>query len=180
MIVFDTETTGLINNPAAPLSEQPEVIEIAAIKLDDTTLEEVGRYQTLIKPRRLPLPAKIIEITRITDEMLADQRSFARILPTLTQFFLGESTCVAHNCSYDIGMFTLEMRRLDHMAKFPWPFRHVCTVETNMDIMGRRMKLGELHKHATGGEEIEGTHRAMNDVEALVRVVKWMRAEGKL
>ena len=180
MIVFDTETTGLINNPASPLSEQPEVIEIAAIKRNDDTLEEVARFQTLIKPRRLPLPPKIIEITGITDDQLASERSFAMHVGNLASFFLGERMCVAHNCAYDIGMFTLEMRRLDFMAKFPWPQQHVCTVDANMDILGRRMRLGELYKYVTDGQEIQGAHRAMNDVEALVTVVKWMRKEGKL
>lgn len=180
MIIFDTETTGLINNPSSPLHQQPEIIEIAAIKLDDESLEEVSRYQTLIRPKQIPLPAKIVEITGITDDMLTDQRTFPRILPSLTDFFLGERICVAHNCSYDIGMFTLEMRRLDWMARFPWPSRHICTVEQNMDITGRRMKLGELYKYVTKGKEIEGAHRAMNDVEALVEVVRWMRVEGKL
>ena len=179
MIIFDTETTGLINNPSAPLSAQPEIIEIAAVKLDDETLEQVGAYRTLIKPKQLPLPAIIVKITGITDNTLANERSFARVLPTLTDFFVGERTCVAHNCAYDIGMFSLELRRLDSMAKFPWPHRHICTVETNMDITGRRMKLGELYQHVTG-REIEGAHRAMNDVLALAEIVRWMRAGGKI
>ena len=180
MIIFDTETTGLINNPASPLAEQPEIIEIAAIKLDDNTLMEVARFQTLIKPRRLPLPPKIIEITGLTDDQLVGERSFAAHLGKLADFFLGERMCVAHNCAYDIGMFSLELRRLDFMTKFPWPQRHVCTVDANMDISGRRMKLGELYQYVTDGHEIQGAHRAMNDVEALVVVVKWMRKEGKL
>lgn len=179
MILFDNETTGLIEHQSRPLAEQPEVIEVACLKLDDETLEEVARFTTFVKPSRLPLPAKIIEITGITDDMLKTAPSFARILPQLTDFFLGERTLVAHNASYDVGMFMLELRRLDRVNKFPWPSNHICTVETNMDVKGHRMKQVDLYKHITGSEPTVA-HRAMDDVETLATIVRWMRREGKL
>jgi len=178
MIVFDTETTGLIGNPAMPLADQPYIIELAAIKLDDETLEEVERLHLLVKPP-MALPQKIIDITRITDDMLTDAPPFTKVILQLANFFVGERKCVAHNCSFDIGMLKLELRRQDWVTRFPWPFWHLCTVELNMDIKGRRMKLGDLYTHVTG-KTIAGAHRAMTDVEALVEVVRWMRTEHKL
>ena len=66
MIVFDTETTGLPAADAAPLAKQPHIIEFAAIKLDEDTLEEVSRLEFLSKPP-IDLPPIITKITGITD-----------------------------------------------------------------------------------------------------------------
>lgn len=179
MILFDTETTGLINNKSLPLSEQPEIIEVACMKLDDETLQPVATFTSFVRPSRLPLPPKITEITGITEEMLAGQPTFARILPNLTDFFLGEKMLVAHNASYDVGMFELELRRLDRVKKFPWPSIHACTVELNMDIKGHRMKQGDLYRHVTGSDP-KVAHRALDDVESLYTIVLWMREKGKI
>lgn len=179
MIVFDTETTGLIGHPSLPLDKQPEIIELCAVKLDDTTLIETGRLDFLVRPSRLPLPPEITKITKITTEMVEREPSFARRLPLLQSFFCGESLCVAHNCAYDIGMLQLELRRLDRMHKFPWPYQQACTVELTTDLRGHRLKLGELYTIATG-REIDGAHRAMNDVLALCDVVRWLRAQERI
>ena len=180
MIIFDTETTGLIGNPEALLNEQPEIIEFAGIKLDDATLEEVGRFECLIKPRILPLPAKIVEITGITTDMLTGELSFARRVKQLADFFRGEATCVAHNCGFDIGMLVLEMRRLDYVTKFPWPSYHVDSVEAAREYTAKNRKLDTLHQTATEGKKVVKAHRAMPDVEALVTVVRWLRSEGRI
>lgn len=180
MIVFDTETTGLIKSRSLPLAQQPEIIEFCAIKLDNASLEEVGVLNFLVKPRVLPLPAEIIKITGITDDMLTEASSFARHLPHIQDFFLGESLLVAHNCAYDVDMLTLELRRLDRVTKFPWPYQHADTVEMNMDVKGYRLKLGDLYTIATDGKTLDGAHRAINDVRGLCEIVRWMRTQEKL
>lgn len=179
MILFDSETTGLINHASAPLDTQPEIIEIGALKLHDETLEEVDSLSYLVKPKQLPLPSKIIEITGITSDQLAEQWSFSRQLPSLRTFFKGESTVVAHNCSYDVGMLILELRRLDAVHKFPWPWIQLCTVELNMDVKGYRLKLGDLYEIATGRKP-EKAHRAIDDCRTLAEVVRWMRTLKKI
>jgi len=42
-IIFDTETTGLPVNSIIDIKKQPEIIEFAAIKIDDETLDEIDR-----------------------------------------------------------------------------------------------------------------------------------------
>ena len=179
MIIFDTETTGLIGNQSLPLAQQPEIIELAMLSLTDDTMEENGRISFFIKPRILPLPPKITDITGITGDMLTDAKSFAAMLPTIQDFLLGEPMIIAHNCAFDIGMLTLELRRLERLTKFPWPPKQICTVEENMDIKGRRMKMTELWEHAFG-TPLAQTHRAMDDVVALAEICRWMRGTGKL
>jgi DNA polymerase-3 subunit alpha (Gram-positive type) len=179
MIIFDTETTGLVEPASVPLDRQPEIIEFAAVRLDINTLEEQSYISFLVKPKRLPLPEKIVGITGITDDMLKDARSFARHLPTIEMFFLGVPICVAHNCKFDIDMLRLELMRLDRVCKFPWPPQQLCTVEENMDITGRRMRLIDLYEHAIGAKPTT-SHRALDDVRTLAEVVRWMRRNNKI
>jgi DNA polymerase III epsilon subunit-like protein len=178
VIVFDTETTGLIQHSSAPLDTQPEIIEFAAIKLDPF-LDEVDRLTFLCKPARLPLPAKITEITGLKDADLIGQPSFARQLPLVENFFRGEECAVAHNCAYDIGMTELELRRLGRVTRFPWPTQQLCTVELTKHLKGHRLKLGELYQLLTG-KEMRDAHRAMNDVEQLCEAIRAMRTEGMI
>lgn len=179
MIVFDTETTGLIGHVSTPLDQQPEIIELTAFKLDDATLEKTDEISFLIAPKRLPLPPKITEITGITENMLKGQPSFARHLPAVRDFFRGEETMVAHNCSYDAGMFELELRRLSAVTKFPWPSTHICTVEATMSLKGYRLKLGILYELLTG-KKPDGAHRSRADVAALAELVPILRGRGLL
>ena len=179
MIIFDTETTGLIQHVSTPLDQQPEIIEVAAIKVDDQFLEERDALTFLVKPKRLPLPAIITKITGFVDADLADALSFPRHVATLEAFFVGERIAVAHNIAYDIGMFELELRRLGRVTRFPWPPTQLCTVEHSLTIKGHRLKLGQLYEHAFGKPMVEA-HRAMPDTRQLLDVVRWMRTQGMI
>lgn len=178
MIIFDTETTGFAKGDAVPLKQQPQIIEFAGIKLDPETLEEVERLEFLANPG-IKLPSKIVEITGITDDLLKDELPFSASYGKLASFFLGETTLVAHNLDFDRKMMFFELARLGRQLQFPWPPRHICTVEKSYSLHGYRLSLAKLYKEATG-EEFEGAHRAMADTEALVACVKWMREKGLL
>lgn len=179
MIVFDTETTGLTMKGNAPLTSQPHIIEFAAIKLNDETLEEVDRIQFLCKPP-IELPPEIPKITGLTDEILKDEKPFVQYLETLQKFFFKEWTMVAHNLPFDRNMLIYELKRLNKAPNFPWPPEHICTIEKTYDIEGYRLNLTKLHAKATGEDHINNAHRAMNDVEALVKCIKWLRELGRI
>jgi DNA polymerase-3 subunit alpha len=171
MIIFDTETTGLIASGLKPLSEQPEIIEFAAIKLDDHSLEEVGRFEFMCRPSILPLPRKITEITGIETEDLFDKKPFSFYFPELAEFFFAERYSFAHNHAFDTGMLSLELRRLKAHYKFPWTMRPICTVAATYGIKNYRLNLQKLYQHLFG-ESFPEAHRAMNDVQALTKIVK--------
>ena len=42
IIMFDTETTGLLLPEGAPLENQPQIIEFAAIAMDNTSKKLIG------------------------------------------------------------------------------------------------------------------------------------------
>ena len=178
MVIWDTETTGLLKPDLVQLHEQPQIIEFAAIKLDDITLEEVERFQVLVNPG-CRLPEEIIKITGITDALLKDEQPFASSYHDLCNFFLGEQTMVAHNLSFDHGMLRNELKRIGKDYAFPWPPRQVCTVEASYYLNNKRMRLCDLYQHVTGSPMKEA-HRAMVDVEALVECVRWLRDQGAL
>ncbi len=173
MIVFDTETTGLIDNIALPVRQQPYIIEFCAIKLDDSTLEEVGMVNRLISVP-VPIPEIVTQITKINDAMLDKQDRMRTVLPIIADFFRGEKTMVAHNCSYDRDMLAIELRRNGWETKFPWPTEHLCTVELTQFMKGHRLTLSALYQELFG-EPFPEAHRAENDVRALCRVIRELR-----
>lgn len=170
MIIFDTETTGLIKNGLIELSKQPQIIEFAAIKLNDQTLEEVDRIEFLVNPKK-KLPEIITKITGLRDADLIEQKTFDYHFPSLVKFFFGEKISFAHNHSFDTGMLSLELRRLKKQYAFPWPIRQICTVVSSYHLKNYRLNLQRLHFELFN-KEFEEAHRAMKDVEALTRCVK--------
>lgn len=178
MIVYDTETTGLLKPMDVPLEDQPHIIEFAAIKLNDKTLKEEDRFEFLCNPG-FALDAIITKITSITDKMLEKEKPFGFYRPKLSAFFLGQVSMAAHNLGFDKGMLYNELLRLDAVTKFPWPPQHFCTVEISKPIKNYRLKLGLLHELATGKPHKEA-HRAMADVEALCTCVRYLRKEGRM
>jgi len=179
MLIIDTETTSLTAPSSAPLSSQPYIMEFAAVKLDDKTLKR--KADLLFRCSvPIPVPADAQKITGIKDADLTGQPPFITHLSLLQEFFLGERTLVAHNLSFDRDCLLYELMRCGKVTVFPWPIHQVCTVEANMHIVGYRMTLSDLFKHATKGKEHREAHRAVADVDALVAIVEWMRKEGRI
>lgn len=170
MIVWDTETTGLILPSSADQLKQPRIIDFAAIQLDPFTGEEVNRIETLLMPEML-VPAEITKITGYTDADLKDAPLFAEVLPGIVDFFLGETCMLAHNLSFDKAMLYYELLRLDAVTAFPWPPMQLCTVQLFESEFGKFPKLTALYERKLG-RKLEQRHTAMADVEALVEIVR--------
>mgnify|MGYP001558620688 FL=1 len=181
IIVLDTETTGLLEPEATDIKLQPKIIEFAAIKLDHTAdhrLVEVDRIEFKCNPE-MPLPAIITKITGLKDEDVANAPKLIEKIGELQEFFVGSQALVAHNAGFDVGIIWYELVRLGLQKKFPWPPRHICTVESTMQIKGHRLHLADLHKHLFG-EKFAGAHRAMVDVEALTRCFIKLVQDGEI
>lgn len=92
-VVLDVETTGL--DP-----DKDAIIEIAAIKVEQGV--EAGRLHELIRYDK-GIPKKVVELTGITDEMLAEKGiELERAVSGLLSF-VGSRIVVAHNASFDTG-----------------------------------------------------------------------------
>ena len=100
-VAFDLETTGL--------SAQNDVItEIGAVIYQNG--EILDRFQSFVNPHR-PLSQKIIDLTGITDEMLADAPDESDIIPEFLKF-CGDLPLAAHNADFDVGFILAACRRL--------------------------------------------------------------------
>lgn len=167
VLVFDTETTGLLLHPEAPLTKQPRIIELGAALVSPSGAV-VETLSQLINPGE-PLTDEITKITGLRDADLADAPSFAGCLPQLRHIFSQPCAVFAHNLPFDRGMLRNELARAGEV-EFPWPAREYCTVGLHREAWGRNPKLIELYA-ATLGRELPQTHRALDDVLALVEIV---------
>jgi len=100
-VVADIETTGLS-------SEHDEIIEIGAVKLKNGRITE--RFASFIKPSKA-LPANIINLTGITNEMVSTAPPMGEVLPDFIKF-LGDGIFVAHNAQFDSGFIRRDCEKL--------------------------------------------------------------------
>lgn len=108
VIVFDTETTGL--------GKSAKIIEFAAIRYEfgEKGLVETASVDYLIDPCE-PLSEKIIEITGITDEMLAGRPTEAEIAHEIYNFMASADVWAAYNCSFDLRMLEQMSQRIGQL-----------------------------------------------------------------
>ena len=106
--VFDLETTGLSPDNG------DRITEIGAIKLCGNKL--CGVFQTLVNPGR-KIPEKIVEITGITNEMVADKPTISQVLPLFVEF-AGGDVLVAHNAKFDTSFLRYELKEWGINKKF--------------------------------------------------------------
>jgi DNA polymerase III epsilon subunit-like protein len=167
VMLFDTETTGLIDNSAQPLEAKPRMIEFFGLSVvqEGDTIREVGKWESLFKYTKR-LPAKIVEITGIRDIDLANAPFFKTKANELADFIGSHDRIVAHNLSFDMEIVADEFRRLGGFLE--WPKDRLCTVEATQHLKGHRVSLTDLHIMLFG-EGFPKAHRAETDVRAMTR-----------
>lgn len=90
-VVFDLETTGLNSSPVT--GNMDKIIEIGAYKIIDGEIAEV--FSTFINPEK-KLSDEIINLTGITEEMVAPAPTYEQVMPDFFKFCYG-SVLVGHN-----------------------------------------------------------------------------------
>jgi DNA polymerase-3 subunit epsilon len=169
ILVFDTETTGLTLHPNAPLSKQPQMIEFGGILLSKKDGSIIEEYNVLINPG-VPLPPEIVKITGITDADLVGAPSFKEAMPQIFRMFEKCSIIMAHNLPFDQAIVQGELARLNAI-NWPWPDDGLCTVGLYREVWGYNPKMTELYAHIMG-KPLHQTHRALDDVRALVEIIQ--------
>ena len=155
-VVVDIETTG--GNP-----KWNRVTEIGAVKIRNG--EVIAEWQTLINPERA-IPRRIVELTGITDTMVADAPVFAQIADELAEF-MGEAVFVAHNAKFDYSFLKEESSRLDRDFHYPT----LCTVVASRRYFPGLKSYGLSKLCAHFEISLESHHRALCDAQATAAIL---------
>jgi DNA polymerase-3 subunit epsilon len=155
-VVVDIETTGAWSNG-------DRITEIAAVKVRNHQV--VDEWHSLINPQR-PIPAKIVQLTGITNEMVRGAPLFAEVCDSFMRF-MGDGIFVAHNVNFDYGFIAYEFNRLERRFRFP----KLCT------CAGMRRRYPGHRSYGLGslceiyGIELDNHHRALCDARASVHLL---------
>jgi len=157
--VLDLETTGF-----SPVTEK--ITEIGIMKYEGGKV--IDSFSCFVNPEK-PIPAKVVEVTNITDDMVKDAETIEVVFPKMLDFIKG-SVLVAHNAEFDVGF-------LRHNAKvlgYDFDFTYVDTLSLAKEIFPefKSYKLGRIAKNL--GIKVEVAHRALDDVDTTVKVFKTM------
>ena len=163
VVVLDFETTGL--NPFAD-----RIIEIGAVKLENGQVMDT--FSMLVNPE-VPLPAKVVQITKIQDYMLKDQPKAAEALPQLMAF-IGNSPLAAHNASFDMAFLGAELKRLGKSFDLPQIDTLAFAQKLYPDL--KRYNLASLCRHL--GVVLKNAHRAVHDATATAQCLSMMLQEA--
>lgn len=147
LVFLDIETTGL-----SPIDD--DIIEVAAVKAEEGQI--IDRFVCLIKPKR-KLPAQIVSLTGITDEMLSDAPSQEVVLKELISF-IGSLPVVGHNVSFDLSFITKKSGcLLDNPVLDTMDFLHALLPTAGSYSLSRAAKTLGIH--------VAEAHRALADAE---------------
>jgi DNA polymerase-3 subunit epsilon len=189
-LIFDTETTGMVNWREAPEhASQPDLVQLAMI------LVETEGWVVRVRCSMLVQLAEGVEIepeAEATHHISARDCERYGVAPTaalllFNQLCMQADMLVAHNMSFDETIMLAALHRLGRKPNRMEGKQQVCTKELTTDILkipGKYDKykwptLAEAYRHYTG-LEIEGAHDALADTEACLAVYRGLVEDGVL
>lgn len=154
-ICFDIETTGL-----SPLRDK--ITEIGAVKVVNGEITDT--FSTFANPE-MPIPAKITQLTGITDEMVKDAPSQREAVSAFLEF-AGDNILVAHNAPFDTSF----IRRACENMHRDYPYTSIDTVAISRAILPdiKNVKLDTVANYLRLGTF--NHHRATDDAEMLAKI----------
>ncbi|WP_121609227.1 PolC-type DNA polymerase III [Mesobacillus foraminis] len=167
-VVFDVETTGLS-------AVYDTIIELAAIKIRGG--EIIDRFESFANPHHR-LSATIIELTGITDDMVADAPEVDDVLRRFYEW-TGDAILVAHNAAFDMGFLNTGYKKIG-LGKSPNPVIDTLELARFLFPEMKNHRLNNLAKKLD--VELTQHHRAIYDAEAtgfiLVKMLKEAGEKG--
>jgi len=158
-VVYDTETTGF--NAA----NGDSMIEIGAVKIKDGAI--IDRFDEFINPGR-KLPAKITELTLITDEMLKDADTEENVTRRFLEW-VEDAPMVAHNAKFDISFIEMAMKKYN-LGEFKNTVIDTLELSRSLDQGFARHSLSALVKRYNVPFDEDAHHRADYDAEGTALV----------
>ena len=177
ILTWDTETTGLpLWKEPSDSVNQPHLVQLAALLVDSETTKTSNMMNVIIKPDGWIIPQETIDIHGITNEQAMDEGiPESEALHMFLELYRRCDLRVAHNTTFDNRMIRIALKRYlpDLISDEEWKNKekYYCTLINFRKLIGGKSghTLGEAYKHFTG-EELEGAHDALVDVNACLKV----------
>ncbi|MBQ9011706.1 MAG: PHP domain-containing protein, partial [Bacilli bacterium] len=158
-VVFDFETTGFNAGGA------DSIIEIGAVKICNG--EIIDRFSELIDPGR-KLPAKIIDVTNITDDMLKGKDNEETVVKRFVKWF-ENLPMVAHNAKFDVSFLKMAYKKYN-LGEFTNTVIDTLELSRTLDNNYARHSLSALVKRYEVPWDENAHHRADYDAEGTALV----------
>ena len=157
--VLDLETTGFS-------FRTEKITEVGIMKVKNG--EVIDEFSCFVNPEK-PIPQRVIEVTHITDEMVANSETIDKVMPKIIEF-VGSSVLVAHNADFDIGFLKYNAKVLGLSLENTY----IDTLRLAKDLFPeyKKYKLGIIAENL--GIKVEVAHRALDDVDTTVKVLNVM------
>lgn len=156
--VVDLETTG-------GMPGRSKITEIGAVRIRGGVVED--RFHTLVDPGH-EIPAPIMRITGITNDMLVGQPRIDEVIERFATF-VGDDVMVAHNAPFDLRFLNYERHRVStRYFTQPW----LDTLVMARRLLRRRVSRFNLATLAEWADTaVRPIHRALADAEATAEVL---------
>lgn len=113
VLVFDTETTGLIPRRYTSMSENPYILQLACILYDTTEkkiLDTMNDYVNI--PENVEISEKVTQVNHIDKNILNEKGiNILQVLNKFTNMFDNCDLIVGHNIEFDVKMIKIEFQR---------------------------------------------------------------------
>jgi len=190
VLVFDTETTGMVRFQLPPdHAEQPDLIQLGALLVDSGDWSVHARVSTLVTLRAgAQIEPAAHEAHGISEEDCARWGIAPVVACSLfNQFCMQADLIVAHNLSFDESVMKTALFRIGNKPNRIDGRRTLCTKEATTEVLKLPGKYGsykwptlaEAYRHYTGNE-IEGAHDALVDTEACLAVFRGLVQTGEV
>ncbi len=164
-IVFDIETTGFN-------AQEDRITEIGAVRVKGGKVLDI--FNTFADPE-MPIPARITELTGITDEMVAGAPDEASAVRAFFDFCGEAATLVAHNAPFDTGF----IRAVCARHGMEYGYTSIDTVPMSRSLLKglKNYKLDTVAKYLK--LEDFNHHRACDDAKILADIFVILLEEAR-
>jgi len=185
-LIYDTETTGLVNFKL-PIDHpsQPRLVQIAAVLVDTETWFPQGVMSFLVQPDGFEIPPEVEKIHHISTKRAAKlgvKCSYAlHVFATMQRL---ADTLYAYNADYDMRIIESELKRLNRVEDVPIlrstvdvmkPLTNICKVKGPYGF--KWPKLEEAYAFYYG-EMPPTAHDALADVHTTMKVIqRWLKVK---
>lgn len=185
MIIVDLETTGLLADFTNDSEQQPGIVQIGLIEVNDVW-QPLDRHEWLVNPEK---PVHLwqddsIKVHGINPKDVINEPSLPQIFNTLATVLRRHDTWVGFNNPFDRKVLWHQSVRYGWQWRLPWPSKDIDIMLIGRDvanIAGKRdlknPKLTELYTHLFG-KTYEGAHNALADCEATRQCGERLHADG--